>query len=353
VEQATLAEEVRGPLEGADNTLCGDSLAMRRLFDSIRVVSQHRHTVLIAGEHGCGKGMVARAIHAQGPLAARPFLTVDCGSLAPELLENELFGNARGAFPGAVANRAGVLEAARGGTVFLNEVAGMPLELQWKLLQALREREFQPVGCHRRVKLNARILSSSSRNLDVAVRSGTFRQDLYGRLSVAMLRVPPLREHKSDIPLLVNHFLEKYQVAGQASVTVSEDALRLLQGRDWPGNVRELENCIQRAAASAGPMLRCADLAADLIARSAAVGSTIDSFVKPPSPEASDILPTSASEFRDPAGVGSTIPLAELEKRAILHAILISQGDKILAARRLGIGKTTVYRKLKEYGVQA
>ena len=352
LENLVVADEGREHSERSSSALHGDSPVMRRLFERIRLVSLHRHTVLIAGERGCGKEMVARAIHAQGPLASRPFLALDCGSLAPAQLEYELFGYVRGAFPGAAANRTGLLEAVRGGTLLLDEVGAMPLELQFKFLQALREREFRPLGSHRRVKINARILAASSRNLDVAVRSGTFRQDLYGRLSVVILRVPPLRERKSDISALVNHFLEKHQAAGQVPATVSDEAMRLLQGRDWPGNVRELESCLKRSAAmGAGPVLRCADLAADLIARSVAAPGLADSSAKPLAETLSDVLPRSVEETRDPSGA-STIPLAEIEKQAILHAILVSRGDKILAARRLGIGKTTVYRKLKEYGVQ-
>jgi two-component system response regulator HydG len=352
LEESDVRDDFDPRSNGDRSVLHGAALPMQRLFQRLQRVTQHQHTVMIVGERGCGKELVARAIHAQGPRAARPFLSLDCSSLAPELLERELFGSGRGSVPGAVANHPGVLEAARGGTVFLDEVASMPLELQGQLLQALRQREFQPVGCLRRIKVNARILSASSRNLEVAVRSGTFRQDLYGRLSVAILRVPPLRERKSDIPLLVNHFLEKYQDAGPL-VTVSEDAMRLLQGRDWPGNVRELENCIKRALAlGAGPVLKCADLAADLIAHSVSDPDVLNSSGKPPDSEIAEWLPANGVEPGDFPAFESTIPLAELEKQAILHAILVSQGDKLLAARRLGIGKTTVYRKLKQYGVR-
>ncbi len=349
---------------------------MRRLFDRIRLVSQHHHAVLIVGESGAGKEEVARAIHAHGPLARRPFLLLDCGSLAPLLLESELFGYVRGAFPGAAAGNAGLLETARGGTVLLDEIAEMPLELQFKLLRALQEHEVQPMGSHRRVRVATRILAASSRNMEVAVRDGAFRQDLYFRLNVVILRVPPLRERKSDIPLLVNWFLKKHQVAGQPRVTVSNEAVRLLQAHDWPGNVRELENCMERALALGGrPVLRCADLAVVLQQRAShrprpastattPTESALNSPAQPPPQESrnppSNVAMSQMNEVGtgDPAlcppaiGIGSTVPLAEIEKQAILHAVIASRGDRILAARRLGIGKTTVYRKLKEYGVE-
>jgi DNA-binding NtrC family response regulator len=323
---------------------------MQKLFRDLQRVAQHHHTVMVLGEHGCGKESVVRAIHDQGPRAARPFLFLDCCALAPSLLEYELFGCARGAIPGALANRIGLLEAGRGGTVFLDEVGGLPMDVQEKLFQVLRAREFQPAGSSRRVKLNARIVSASSRNLDVAVRTGTFRQDLYARLSVAVLRVPPLRDRRGDIPMLVSHFLEQNQPPGQSRVSISDEALCLLQGRDWPGNVRELEICIKRSLAMcAGLVLRCADMTQSLLPQVA--------------PSYVSHLPGSAAAFAAgevrhggeaalSRGIETTIPLAELERQAILHAILVSEGDKILAARRLGIGKTTVYRKLKEYGVE-
>ncbi len=309
---------------------------MRELSESIRRFSRHNHTVLIAGERGSGKELAARAIHTLGPRASRPFLVYTCRSHTMTDQESDLFGYARGAFPRAISTSPGLLETARGGTLFLDDVDEMPLDVQGKLLQTLQEREFQAVGGARPVKLAARILAGASRSVDSAVRAGTFRRDLYHRLTLVTLRVPSLREHKSDIPVLVNHFLQKYRVAGRPQPSISDEAMRLLQSHNWPGNVRQLEKCIRRALASgAGPVLRCADLAGDLMAGNS--------------------LPARAQEVAPLVDAGlsatETIPLAEVEKQAILRAILVSRGDKVLAARRLGIGKTTVYRKLKEYGV--
>jgi DNA-binding NtrC family response regulator len=345
--------------------LCGTSPAMQRLYKLIRHVSQHRHTVLIVGESGSGKEMVARAIHKLGPLSRRPFLPVDCSSLSPTLIESELFGHVRGAFTGAVVSKMGLLEAAGSGTVLLDEIAEMPLSLQVKLLRTLQEREVRPVGGNSGVKIAARILAATNRDLTAAVRQGAFRADLYFRLNVVTLTVPPLRRRKSDIPLLVNHFLSKHHTPGVDRITVSEEALRLLAEHDWPGNVRELENCIERALAlGAGPVLDWTDVA-DLQQRSYSLPEPSPPALSSGSnghspmngmahkltirPETTDWnAPVPGSFFYRN---GQTIPLAEVEKQAILHAVAVSRGDKILAARLLGIGKTTVYRKLKEYGV--
>jgi two-component system response regulator HydG len=278
-------------------------------------------------------------------------------------MASELFGHVRGACPGAAANKVGVLEGARRGTVLLDEIEAIPLDLQFKVLQALQDRQFQPLGSHRSVRITARILSASSHNMASAVRDGVFRQDLYFRLNVVILRVPPLRERKNDIPELVNYFVEKHQRAGQARVTVSEEAMRLLMAQEWPGNVADLERCVQRALErGAGPVLRSADLAVDLQRISLVPGRK--SFAPPPLPGEGRIsncdsaLRSDTAEAGDPPPCppaivrGRTVPLADLERQAILHAVLVSHGDRILAARRLGIGKTTVYRKLKEYGIE-
>jgi DNA-binding NtrC family response regulator len=335
---------------------------MQRLFDRIRLVSQHRHTVLISGENGSGKSAVARAIHNLGPTAGQAFLALDCGSLTPQGMASELFGHLRGACAGATANKVGVLEGARRGTVLLDEIAAIPLDLQFKFLQALQDRKFQPLGGHRTVKLTARILSTSSHNMASAVRDDAFRQDLYFRLNVVILRVPPLRERKNDIPELVGYFVEKHRRAGQSHMTVSDEAMRLLLAQEWPGNVAELERCVQNALErGTGSVLRSADLAADL--RRISLASWRKSSAPTPLPGDCPILSDDslgqAVETGDPPPCppaivpGRTVPLAELERQAILHAVLVSHGDRILAAQRLGIGKTTVYRKLKEYGTEA
>jgi two-component system response regulator HydG len=247
----------------------------------------------------------------------------------PTLIESELFGYVRGAFTGANRSKEGLLAIADGGTVFLDEVGELPLDLQAKLLRALQEKEIRPVGSTHALKIDVRILAATNRDLDAAVERGTFRKDLFYRLNVLALRIPSLRERRQDIPLLVEFFLEKLSAPG-APRTVGRETMEMLLAYDWPGNVRELENSIERALAmSTGPGLHVADLPSQVrYARDAAVAAA----------EAA-------------AEQGKILPIAELEKRAILSTLEQLNGDKLLAARMLGIGKTTLYRKLKEYGV--
>src|SRR6185312_2239108 len=284
----------RGPY--AAGNLIGASAEMQRVFRLIGKVAQSRYSVLILGESGTGKEVVARALHYTGAERDRPFLPVDCGALVPSLVESELFGHVRGAFTGASQNHQGLLEVASGGTVFLDEIGELPLDVQVKLLRALQAR----------------------------VANGSFRKDLFFRLNVVSIKLPPLRERSLDIPILVEHFLERATPPGALPRRFSEAAMERLLGYDWPGNVRELENCIERTLALAGGVrLEVEDL---------------------PSPLQQARPPRFA-----PGMAGPVRPLAELEREAIFEALAQVKGDKILAARLLGIGKTTLYRKLKEY----
>jgi two-component system response regulator HydG len=323
-ENRILREQARG--QPGFGGLVGTSAAMQRVYRLIVKVSQSRHPVLILGESGTGKELVARSIHALGPRRDRPFIPVDCAGLVPTLIESELFGYVKGAFTGAATSKQGLLEAAQGGTLFLDEIAELPTDLQAKLLRALQEREIKPVGGTERVPLDVRVLAATNRDLDAARREGRFRQDLYYRLNVVTLRVPPLRERKTDIPLLVSHFLERARNPERPLKGLSEEAMARLASYDWPGNVRELENAVERAVAlGAGPVIHTVDLPTNL-----------------QSPALAAAVPLGAAS----EGI---VPLRELEKRAILGAIKELGGDKLLAARQLGIGKTTLYRKLKEY----
>jgi two-component system response regulator HydG len=244
----------------------------------------------------------------------------------PTLIESELFGYVKGAFTGAQHSRAGLLETGNGGTVFLDEIGDLPVDLQAKLLRALQEREIRPVGATDRVRIDLRIIAATNRDLEAAIRTGAFRQDLYFRLNVVQVKLPPLRERKSDIPLLVNFFLEKFSDAQRPIHTISEDAMRRLMAYDWPGNVRELENAVERAVAlGSGPILHIADLPSN--------------------------LQQGPSEKMLESNELTT--LDEMERRAILRALRETNGDKLAAARLLGIGKTTLYRKLKQYGPEA
>jgi len=304
--------------------LIGLSERMQRVYKVIQKVSLHDYPVLILGESGTGKELVAKSVHFSGARKERPFVPVDCSSLVPTLIESELFGYVKGAFTGALHGKQGLLEAAHGGTLFLDEIGDMPVDLQAKLLRALQEHEVKPVGSTERRRIDVRIIAATNRDLDSAIKTGAFRQDLYFRLNVVQIKLPPLRERKSDIPLLVTSLLEKFSASQQTSCDISEDAMRQLIAYDWPGNVRELENAIERAVAlGSGPIIHIADLPSNL------------------QYPTTDQLPAR----------NELIPLEELERRAILRTLRETAGDKLAAARILGIGKTTLYRKLKQYNL--
>jgi DNA-binding NtrC family response regulator len=306
-------------------SIVGRSPDMEKLYRIIAKAGQSSHPVLILGESGTGKELVAKSIHSSGMFRNKPFIPVDCGSLVPTLIESELFGHVRGSFTGATHPKEGLLAIAEGGTVFLDEIGELPVDLQAKLLRAIQEKEIRPVGGVKSVPINVRILAATNRDLERAVDDGTFRRDLFFRLNVLTLRIPPLRERRQDIPLLVGHFLERIGQNAGMEKTISDDALKALQTYDWPGNVRELENALERACAlSSGNEIVVRDLPTQV--SGAPVGRKA----------------TGAPQ-------GGIIPMAELEKHSILNALTQVNGDKMLAARLLGIGKTTLYRKLKEY----
>ncbi len=323
VEENRVLREQAGGRPGFGN-LVGTSPKMQRLYKLILKASQGRYPVLIAGESGTGKELVARSIHYLGPNRDKPFCPVDCAGLVPTLIESELFGYVRGAFTGAVRSKQGLLEVAAGGTLFLDEIAELSVDLQAKLLRAIQEREIKPVGSTQRIPIDVRVIAATNRELDLAMREGRFRQDLYYRLNVLTLKLPPLRERKTDIPLLVSHFIERFSDPDRPIKGVSEEAMARLMSYDWPGNVRELENAIERAVAlGAGTVIHTVDLPTNL-----------------------QVSPLPNTSSLSPEGI---IPLRELEKRAILRALEELGGDKMMAARLLGIGKTTLYRKLREY----
>ena len=306
--------------------IVGRAPEMEKLYRMIAKAAQSSHPVLILGESGTGKELVARSIHFSGSFHSKPFIPVDCGSLVPTLIESELFGYVKGAFTGAVQSKDGLLTMAEGGTVFLDEIGEMPVDLQAKLLRALQEKEIRPVGSTKRIAINVRILAATNRDLEQAVSQGAFRRDLYFRLNVLNLRIPALRERRQDIPLLAAYFLEKLAHDTGRERAMSDAVLKAMLAYDWPGNVRELENCLERACAmNSGPTIQLADLASPLHGGNGHVAVSADVSAK-------------------------IIPMSELEKRTILNTITQLNGDKLLAARLLGIGKTTLYRKLKEYG---
>jgi two-component system response regulator HydG len=323
-ENRLLREKVKSK-QGFGN-IVGRAPEMEKLYRIIAKAAHSTHPVLILGESGTGKEMVARAIHFSGPFRDKPFIPVDCGSLVATLIESELFGYVKGAFTGAVHAKEGLLSIAEGGTVFLDEVGELPVDLQAKLLRAIQEHEIRPVGSTRRVPINVRILAATNRDLEEAVAQGTFRRDLFFRLNVLSLRVPPLRERRQDIPLLIGHFMDRLGRGALQERALSDEAMKAMIAYDWPGNVRELENCLERAYAFvSGPCIHLGDL--------------------PPA------IAKTQSKGPDDNGDGSEriVPISELEKHTILDAVARLNGDKLMAARMLGIGKTTLYRKLKEY----
>ena len=246
----------------------------------------------------------------------------------PTLIESELFGHVRGAFTGATNPKDGLLAIAQGGTVFLDEIGELPVDLQAKLLRAIQEKEIRPVGSVKRVPIDVRILAATHRDLERSVADGTFRRDLYFRLNVLTLRIPPLRERRQDIPLLVAHILERIGRDAGMEKGISDEALKALLNYDWPGNVRELENSLDRACAlTSASELQVRDL-----------------------PTQISSAPLEMTAMSAPGAMHGIVPMAELEKQTIFAALSQVNGDKMLAARLLGIGKTTLYRKLKEYG---
>lgn len=308
--------------------IVGRAPEMEKLYRIIAKAAHSTHPVLILGESGTGKEMVARSIHYSGPYRDKPFIPVDCGSLVPTLIESELFGYVKGAFTGAVQSKDGLLAIAEGGTIFLDEIGELPIDLQAKLLRSIQEKEIRPVGSTKRIPINVRILAATNRDLEQAVSQGAFRRDLYFRLNVLSLKIPPLRERRQDVPLLAQYFLDRMaRETGQERI-LSDDAIKVMLAYDWPGNVRELENCLERACAlTTGPMIHVADLP-------------------------TSIHGVGGIEPGNGDGSSKILPIAEMERQSILATIAQLNGDKLLAARLLGIGKTTLYRKLKEYGAQ-
>src|SRR5882724_3149722 len=307
--------------------IVGRAPEMEKLYRIIAKAANSIHPVLILGESGTGKEMVARSIHYSGPFRDKPFIPVDCGSLVPTLIESELFGYVKGAFTGANQAKDGLMAMAEGGTIFLDEIGELPVDLQAKMLRAIQEKEIRPVGSTRRIPINVRILAATNRDLELAVTQGEFRRDLYFRLNVLSLRIPALRERRQDIPLLIAHFLERMTRNSAQEKVLSEEALKILLAYDWPGNVRELENCLERSCAfTSNAIIQVRDLPSDIHGtHNLAVGGN---------------------------GSAKIVPIEQLEKQTILNTIEQLNGDKLQAARLLGIGKTTLYRKLKEYAAQ-
>ena len=329
--------------------LIGTSPAMQRVYALIRQVARSNASVLLVGETGTGKELVARAIHRLSNRAAAPFISVNCGALAENLLESELFGHVHGAFTGAVKNRTGRFEAAHTGTIFLDEINSTSLMLQVKLLRVLQEREFERVGDTQTIRVDVRVIAASNRDLWELVEEGLFREDLYWRLNVVPIEIPPLRERREDIPALVSHFLDYYnEVNDRYVLHLSHQAMELFQQHDWPGNVRELQNYIERAVVTAEGDEVTEDLLPD----------SMKGRARPSNLQRADMATLTQEVVRR--------GLAEAgEQERDLHQRIVDRVERELiqqvlaacdfvqtkAAARLGINRNTLHKKIKEYGL--
>ena len=324
---AARAPEPERKRDGAPlESLIGRSPAMVEVFKEIGRVARTEMTVTLMGESGTGKELVARAIHSNSARARGPFITVNMAAIPRDLMESELYGHERGAFTGAAERRPGKFELAGGGTLFLDEIGEMPVELQAKLLRVLQEREIDRVGGSRPLPVDVRIIAATNADLSRSVEEGRFRRDLFYRLAVVPLRIPPLRERREDVPLLAAHFLERHNRRTGAARSFSPEALARLVGHDWPGNVRELENVVEQAAAlSEGPVIRAPDIAFP-----------------------AEGAPRGPAEGGSPTLAGA---VAAAERRCIEAAVLRCGGDLGRVARELAVSSTTLWRRMRRLGI--
>jgi Nif-specific regulatory protein len=339
-----LNQEIHGRFDFGQ--IIGDSTPLREVLAKIEQVAPTTSTVLLRGETGTGKELVAHAIHINSPRESGPFVRVNCAALAPGILESELFGHEKGAFTGAVARRPGRFELADGGTLFLDEVGDLPMEVQIKLLRTLQEREFERVGGTETIKVDVRMVSATNRDLETMIRDGKFREDLYYRLNVFPVHLPPLRERTGDIQRLVDHFIAKFtRTTGKPVRGITAEALGMMQGYAWPGNVRELENVIERAIiVTRGPEIAAQDL--DFGRRMASAP------IPTPMPTVSGSMPAVVPPAAAPSNKPLTARLLDEEKREIMATIDRCGGNIAGAARALGVNRSTLYYRLRKHGLE-
>ncbi len=317
------AQSTEKEIRGSEAKIIGESLPIRQLIRDISKIACSDASVLMRGESGTGKSLVAEVIHAHSPRRARPFLTINCPAIPENLLESELFGHEKGAFTGAIREKPGKFELAEGGTVFLDEIGDLSLEMQVKLLRVIQNHEFERVGGLQTLKADIRIIAATNRNLEEAIQARRFREDLFYRLNVLPLIIPPLRERKEDIPLLAEHFFQYYsRKAGKSFESPSAELLQYLSEYDWPGNIRELQNVLERAVIlSPGPSLKFSD------------------FIIPPRSN-----PHSGK-------ISDSLSLQGMEEKHFIQVLQQSQGNITQASRLLGVSRGAVYRRLHKYKV--
>lgn len=329
-DMETENRELREQLDerfGMENMI-GQSPALREVFDTVRQVASSRANVLITGETGTGKELVAQAVHRLSPRVNGPFITVHCAALSPTLLESELFGHEKGAFTGATDRRPGRFERADGGTIFLDEIGEIDASVQVKILRVIEQRNFERVGGRETLETDARLIAATNKDLEEMVREGTFREDLFYRLNVVTIQLPPLRERREDIPLLVRKFLAEFNKENQKEIEgLTTDAMAALMDYHWPGNIRELRNAVERMVVLARQdRLTVRDL--------------------PPT-----VRPATKTENGTGPLFNGTMTLAETERHMILRALEQNGGHRTKAAAQLGLSRRTLHRKLREYGV--
>ena len=332
-ENVYLRKQLQGRFEFSN--IIGTSPAMKAVFERMSRIVKTDSTVLITGESGTGKELVARALHYNGMRKHKPFVAVNCSAIPELLLESELFGHVRGSFTGATRDKDGKFEAANHGTIFLDEIGTMPLHLQTKLLRVLQEQEVERVGSNKSIKLDVRVLSATNTDLEQQVRRGQFRDDLYYRLNVIPLHLPPLRERKQDIMALAAVFLEKcYRLMGRSPMTISRRALEALEQYVWPGNVRELENLVERLVAlTEGDVIHIEDLPAEMCGQGIVSGDICLELTE--------------------QGLDMVTAIAGIERKLISQSLVLAGGVKARAAALLGVNRTTLVEKMKRMGMLA
>jgi DNA-binding NtrC family response regulator len=331
-ENSFLRRQLQGRFEF--NDIIGSSPAMNLVFERMKRIVKSDSAVLVSGESGTGKELVARALHYNGPRKDKPFVAVNCSAIPETLLESELFGHVRGAFTGAIKDKAGKFEAANHGTIFLDEIGTLPIHLQAKLLRVLQEQEVERLGSNKTVKLHVRVISATNSDLEAMVKNGEFREDLYYRLNVIPLHLPPLRERQQDVMFLTSFFLEKQcRLMGRPPCSISKHALEVLEQYSWPGNVRELENLIERMIVlTDATTITVADVPAKIIGD------------KPAGEAGSVTLPSGGTDL--------VAVISRIEHSLISQALVAAEGVKAKAAALLGINRTTLVEKIKRLKIE-